>query len=501
MAKRNSYFDKWRTNNSKNPRLGDSVAAAATVTTAATSTARSMERDEAGDDRGDEDSAQADSTSGSTSGSTAIVTTSASTFPKRLFPSFSSTSSSSSSSSSTSSSSRYDELNARDDQDASTAVLDAAKELRRQIHEGTEGGMGLVIHRFHIRKRSVEEKKKKRGKDKAKKDDYAGWCVDCDVCDGRPPTSLLPSYHTNPPLHNFQSTHLSSQTHLERGNAILSSVASVEETAALDDAAAAAALDSQSATDKQQYRSPMYSESMRRDSTPVAPMAMVDSAVAKLVAEDAALLWVEGDGDDNHAVKQAMCLWCGYTSKAAPDEAKLLSELMGHLTSKKHAFLREHGGGLFGAFGAASAGQSPAPPPPPDTSRLCWGFHKHEIEVKGKVMKMNVLLNYNTSKLDWYPEPNTRAEFQSTTVGMPPVTIDGTFRSRSCARFCTLSSGQRLPNLTCLECSKIGSSKSMRMALLRKHNESRGSSFVNFKVSFFEVGQWFIRIECSRCVY
>ena len=75
--------------------------------------------------------------------------------------------------------------------------------------------------------------------------------------------------------------------------------------------------------------------------------------------------------------------------------------------------------------------------------------------MKGKMMKMNVLLNYNTSKLDWYPEPNTRAEFQSTTVGMPPIVIDGTFRSRNCARFCTLSSGQRLPNLTCLECSKI----------------------------------------------
>ena len=476
MAKR-SYFDRWRTNNSKNPRLGDSAAAAATASTAATPTAQSMERDEAGDDRGDEP--QADSTSGST----AIVTTSTSTFPKRLFSSFSSTSSSSSSSSS-----RYDEFNARDDVDAPTAVLDAAKVLRRQIHERTEGGMGLVIHRFHIRKRGVEDKKKKRGKGKSQKDDNADWCVDCDVCDGRSPTSLLPSYHTNPPLYEFERQHLRSQTHLERGNAILSSVATVEETAALDDVAAAAALDSQSATDKQQYRSPMYSESTRRDSEPVAPMAMVDSAVAKLVAEDAALLWVEDDGDDNHILKQAMCLWCGYTSKAAPDEAKLLSELMGHLTSNKHAFLRKHGGGLFGAFGAASAGQSPAPPPPPDTSRLCWGFHKHEIEMKGKMMKMNVLLNYNTSKLDWYPEPNTRAEFQSTTVGMPSIVIDGTFRSRNCARFCTLSSGQRLPNLTCLECSKIGSSKSLRMALWRKHNESSDSSFVNFKVSFFEAG-------------
>jgi hypothetical protein len=272
-------------------------------------------------------------------------------------------------------------------------------------------------------------------------------------------------------------------------------VASVEGTAALDDAAAAAALGSQSATDKQQYRSPMYSESRRRDSAPVAPMGMVDSALAKLVAEDAALLWLEDGGDDSHTATQAMCLWCGYTSKAAPDEAKLLSELMGHLTSKKHAFLREHGGGLYGAFGAASSGRAPAPPPPPDTSRLCWGFHKHEIEVKGEMMKMNALLNYNTSKLDWYPEPNTRAEFQSTTVGMPPIVIDGTFRSRNCARFCTLSSGQRLPNLTCLECSKIGSSKSLRMALWRRHDENRDSSKVNFKVSFFEADKLFIPIE------
>ena len=117
-----------------------------------------MERDEEGD-RDDEPQA-ADSTSAntsasaSTSTSTAILATSTSTFQKRPL--------SSSSSSSSSSYSVYDELNARDDQDAPTAVLDAAKELRRRIHEGVEDGTGLVIHRFHIRKRGDEDKQKKR---------------------------------------------------------------------------------------------------------------------------------------------------------------------------------------------------------------------------------------------------------------------------------------------------------------------------------------------------
>ena len=102
-----------------------------------------MERDEEGDR---DDEPQADSTSASTSASTststAILATSTSTFQKRPL--------SSSSSSSSSSYSVYDELNARDDQDAPTAVLAAAKELRRRIHEGVEDGTGLVIHRLHI---------------------------------------------------------------------------------------------------------------------------------------------------------------------------------------------------------------------------------------------------------------------------------------------------------------------------------------------------------------
>ena len=114
-----------------------------------------MERDEEGD-RDDEPQADSTSvnTSTSTSTSTAILATSTGTFLKRPL--------SSSSSSSSSFSSVYDEFNARDDQDAPTAVLDAAKELRRRIHDGVEDGTGLVIHRFHIRKRGDEDKQKKR---------------------------------------------------------------------------------------------------------------------------------------------------------------------------------------------------------------------------------------------------------------------------------------------------------------------------------------------------
>ena len=56
-------------------------------------------------------------------------------------------------SSSYSSSSPYDAYNIRDDQGAPRAVLEAAIALRIHIHENTEGGMGLIIHQFHIRRR------------------------------------------------------------------------------------------------------------------------------------------------------------------------------------------------------------------------------------------------------------------------------------------------------------------------------------------------------------
>lgn len=58
-----------------------------------------------------------------------------------------------SSSAPSSSSSPFDAHNIRDDQGAPRAVLEAAIALRIHIHENTEGGAGLIIHRFHIQRR------------------------------------------------------------------------------------------------------------------------------------------------------------------------------------------------------------------------------------------------------------------------------------------------------------------------------------------------------------
>ena len=107
--------------------------------------------------------------------------------------------------------------------------------------------------------------------------------------------------------------------------------------------------------------------------------------------------------------------------------------------------------------------------------------------MNGRTLKTNLLLEHDTSKLDWFAEPNTQEEFESTTSGQPPLVIDGTFRSRvpKCQRYCIVASGQRLPNLCCAVCAGIPARPSFRNGLWRLNEEPRDSTKVNFIVSFF----------------
>ncbi|MEC9253996.1 MAG: hypothetical protein VX863_04040, partial [Candidatus Thermoplasmatota archaeon] len=312
--------------------------------------------------------------------------------------------------------------------------------------------MGLIIHQFHIRRREGGEEKKVQKKGKGRADEYAAWCVHCDVCGDY--SSLVPPAQTHHPLYYFQNRHLGQQIHLANGQRILSSMEAVEEVIRFDDAAATAAAASRFATSMQEVSSSLSAESARRDATPIKPLLLQETRLEELVNGNPALQWVEEEDDyGNTIARRAMCVWCVYTSKSCADEAQLLPELMNHLSSNAHNTRRQYRGGLPAIF-AVTAGPSP-PPPPPALTRLCWGFHNPELEVNGRTLKTNPLLNYDTSKLDWFAEPNTQEEFESTTTGQPPLVIDGTFRSKEpkCQRYCTVASGQRLPNLCCTVCA------------------------------------------------
>ncbi|MCS5670722.1 MAG: hypothetical protein NZ577_02580 [Vicinamibacterales bacterium] len=345
--------------------------------------------------------------------------------------------------------------------------------------------MGLIIHQFHIRRREGGEEKKVQKKGKGRADEYAAWCVHCDVCGDY--SSLVPPAQTHHPLYYFQNRHLGQQIHLANGQRILSSMEAVEEVVTFDDAAATAAAASRFATSMQAVSSPLLAESARRDTTSIKPLLLHETRLEELVTENPALQWVEEEDDyGNTIASRAMCVWCVYTSKSCADEAKLLPELINHLSSNEHNTRRQYRGGLPAIF-SATAGPSPPPPPPPDLTRLCWGFHKPELEVNGRTLKTNLLLEHDTSKLDWFAEPNTQEEFESTTSGQPPLVIDGTFRSRvpKCQRYCIVASGQRLPNLCCAVCAGIPARPSFRNGLWRRHEEPRDSTKVNFIVSFF----------------
>ena len=81
----------------------------------------------------------------------------------------------------------YDIWNARDDSDVPDAIRDAAKRLRKYVHESTPDGDGLSQHPFKIRRRTSYEparskKHTKLNNLKHSTDVVDEWCVFCDTC-------------------------------------------------------------------------------------------------------------------------------------------------------------------------------------------------------------------------------------------------------------------------------------------------------------------------------
>ena len=405
--------------------------------------------------------------------------------------------SSSSSSSSHSSASIFEEHDRRDDVQAPALVLLAARNARRSIHNDTAGGFGLVTHSFLIRRRTAGEQKKRKARQPQQLEDlHADWGVECLVCGTGKVVALDKSTSTNPPLYTFTRDHLTGKTHLMKGTELISAINLAHKTAALDDAAAAAAADSRLAIEEQTLPPSMNETSLRRDAVAISTQPIVASVVEALVRDNEALVWAGGGSASSASsssssstatttatVGRVLCTFCDFTSTAtAQEEAALLSEVAGHLRSRAHEFLRSHGGGLRQIF-SPRLGPAPAPAPPPDLSRLCWGFSDQELEVGGETLKTNALFNYDASKLDWFPEPNTEASFTDAVTG-ETITISGTFRSRNppCARFCILTTMARLPSLRCPSCATIKSRDSFRKALTRHYADS-DSSKINFQVN------------------
>jgi len=81
----------------------------------------------------------------------------------------------------------YDIWNARDDSDVPGAIRDAAKRLRKYVHESTPDGDGLSQHSFYIRRRTPHEpacskKHTKLNNQQLSTDVVDEWCVFCDAC-------------------------------------------------------------------------------------------------------------------------------------------------------------------------------------------------------------------------------------------------------------------------------------------------------------------------------
>ena len=374
----------------------------------------------------------------------------------------------------------FDQYDKEDDEDAPAPVLLAARELRRFIHFNTEGGNGLIIHRFRVRRRGSGDKKSNATHA------YAGWGVECDVCGNGKLQALDSPAGSNHALYSFQKKHLAGAAHLQNGSDLIAAAALASRNAMLDDDAAAA--DSRLAIEAQALPPSTNDSSRRRDATQIDPMELIASSLELLVRDNEALEWryiemssSSSSSNSSPTLRCVECVYCNFTSTATAGQAALLlSELTEHLKSQKHEHLRAHRGGLKQLFSPTS-GPAPPPPPPPDLTRICWGFYDGELEVKGQMLKTNVLMNYDTSKLDWHPEPYTKATFTSSVDGST-ITVNGTFRSNRCARFCTLSTGARLPYLRCFECSKIKSTDSYRKALVRRHAEGKDAATTNFLV-------------------
>ena len=364
--------------------------------------------------------------------------------------------------------------NARDDAQAPSTLLLAARELRESINRNTHGGSGLMMNKFHIRQRpEAQQKKKKKNKMAAfKVDKYAEWVVTCDVCNSN--ITLNASFNSLPPLYNFSNQHLRQQGHCSKGEEISATMKLMSQTAARDVASETAASNSRLAIASR-------TRPASRDSAAFEGIPMTLSSVDVLVGNIAALEFTEEARGDLNFVTHVRCTLCNYKSRAAVDQPAIVSELEGHLSSAQHSHRRRHCGGLPALWGALRAGPAPPPPPPPDLTLLCWGYHERSVEIKGQSLETSALLHYDASNLDWFPEPNTRIQLQPT-GNEELLVISGTFRSNDppCQRYCVVSSGQRLPSLTCLSCKGIGQRRSFRRALLRRHDTGRDQRFTNY---------------------
>ena len=365
-------------------------------------------------------------------------------------------------------------------------LLRDARELRGRIHENTDGGMGLTIHSFRIRRRGANEKKKRKLNHRLNQSGlYDEWCVECSTCEnGKPLTLNNESCHHA--LYMFEKEHLRTQGHLNKGAELLARIDLVSAATSRDNSAAAAAADTRLAVEEQTFPIEMNDTSLRRDALPISHRPAEPSAVEVLVRDNEALEWTGGASSLSSSTTtttagHVLCCFCNYTSHAVAGGASLLSELAGHLGSRAHEFMRSHRGGIHVLF-SRKRGQAPPPAPPPDLSRLCWGFSDMELEVNGEKLKTNALLNYDAGNLDWYPEPHMQETFTNAVTG-EEITINGTFRSREpkCLRFCTLTTMARLPSLSCMHCANIKSRATFRNALVRRHGESDRTN-INFKV-------------------
>ena len=373
--------------------------------------------------------------------------------------------------------------NARDDKDAPSTLLLAARELRGRINGDTPDGFGLMMNNFHIRKRLEGEQKKltpgQKKKARFNTDKYAGWVVSCDVCDTC--IAVDSSCFTPPPLYAFSTQHLLQSGHRSAGKEIFAKLKLASQTTARDAAAEAAASNSRLAVTSQTPVGPSFDESARRDAATFESVPMHMSHVEVLVRDIAALEFFEEVRGGSNFATHVQCQLCDFMSKATVDQPSIVTELSRHLSSRMHSHRRQHGGGLPAIWGNLRAGPAPPPPPPPDLTRICWGFHKSVVNINGQLLATSTLHQYNAGNVDWFPEPYTYFEVKSKGREEAQV-INGTFRSKDppCQRFCVLSSGQRLPGLTCLSCADIGSRHSFRMALMRQHDVGRDQRFTNF---------------------
>ena len=187
----------------------------------------------------------------------------------------------------------YDIWNARDDSDVPDAIRDAAKRLRKYVHESTPDGDGLSQHSFYIRRRTSCEPVRTKKHEKLNNlqhsmDVVDEWCVFCDACNDEYLVGAKP-------LNNYRK-HLKSAGHCAVVAAQSLSTRSLPTTARLDDASCATAIRAASAfaRAKAANADPL---APRRDSHSVISDMALPTELQILVRENKALAWKDGMGE------------------------------------------------------------------------------------------------------------------------------------------------------------------------------------------------------------